>query len=105
MWEPGYDIRSAALEKEFTGVTGIVRFENTGSAITSGAGTAGTGWRKVNGTTFCAFNLQAHASLGGTFVALKAWRPELEKFLNDTDGFEVPKAAFFCLGLGRWRHI
>ncbi|CAM9936795.1 unnamed protein product, partial [Ectocarpus sp. 12 AP-2014] len=69
-------IREAALGTEIVGVTGPVAFRESTSAVTSGAGTAGSGWRRTNGTEFCALNLQAHASLGATFATTMLWKPE-----------------------------
>ncbi len=51
-------------------------FQDGGSAVSSGAGTAGSGWREPNGTEFCALNLQPHPSLGATFATTMTWRPE-----------------------------
>lgn len=70
--------------------SGNIAFEDGIPAVTSGAGTAGSGWRKASGTEFCALNLQPHASLGATFAATMLWKPDT---LVDADGtaatFEV----------------
>ncbi|CAB1099788.1 unnamed protein product [Ectocarpus sp. CCAP 1310/34] len=76
LWQDGAFIREAALGTEIIGVTGPVAFRESSSTVTSGAGTAGSGWRRTNGTEFCALNLQAHASLGATFATTMLWRPE-----------------------------
>lgn len=55
---------------------GNVAFRDSDSAVSSGAGTAGSGWREPNGTEFCALNLQPHSSLGATFATTMTWRPE-----------------------------
>ncbi|CBJ28350.1 conserved unknown protein [Ectocarpus siliculosus] len=83
LWQDGAFIREAALGTEIVGVTGPVAFRESASTVTSGAGTAGSGWRRTNGTEFCALNLQAHASLGATFEATMLWRPET---FVDTNG-------------------
>lgn len=74
---------------EFEGITGIVRFTGGENLVSNGAGAAGSGWRDVNGTTFCALNLQAHASLGATFATLLSWRIEDRSDIDDAAGFEV----------------
>ncbi|CAM9202083.1 unnamed protein product, partial [Hapterophycus canaliculatus] len=76
LWGDGEYIREAALAIELVGVTGEIAFRDGDSVVTSGAGTAGSGWRETNGTEFCALNLQAHASLGATFATTMIWRSD-----------------------------
>ena len=89
MWDDGELIRSSILEVDFVGVTGNVKFIGGENLVTSGAGTAGSGWRDTNGITFCGVNLQAHATLGATFATIWAWRPEQRFDTTGTGGFEV----------------
>ena len=56
-------------------ISGSIAFMDGASTVTSGAGTAGSGWREANGTGFCALNLQPHAALGATFATTMIWRP------------------------------
>lgn len=74
---------------DFMGVTGNVKFNGGENLVSNGAGTAGSGWRDGNQTTFCGVNLQAHASLGATFATVWAWRPEQRSDTTHTAGFEV----------------
>ena len=87
LWEYGETIRSSTLEVEFVGVTGNVAFTAGETLVSNSAGAAGSGWREANGTTFCALNLQAHASLGATFAAMFSWQP---KYISDTTGTTGP---------------
>ncbi|CAM9520701.1 unnamed protein product [Ascophyllum nodosum] len=84
LWQDGKSIRDAAPNTEFVGVTGQVTFIDGTTVVTSGSGEAGSGWRRVNGTTFCAMNLQSHALLGATFVTLKSWMPDQWEDVNGT---------------------
>eukprot|EP00903_Cladosiphon_okamuranus_P014086 g13093.t1 len=83
LWEDGQIIREAVLATELVGVTGNLAFMQGTSTVTSGAGTAGSGWREANGTVFCALNLQPHASLGATFATTMTWQPDT---VVDTNG-------------------
>ncbi|CAM9570734.1 unnamed protein product, partial [Scytosiphon promiscuus] len=84
LWEDGEFIREAALMVDVVGVTGEIAFRGGDAVVTSGAGTAGSGWRKTNGTEFCALNLQAHASLGATFATTMIWKPDSLSGVNGT---------------------
>eukprot|EP00904_Undaria_pinnatifida_P014240 jgi/Undpi1/9947/HiC_scaffold_28.g12401.m1 len=88
LWEDGDFIRSSTLSVDFVGVTGDVKFKGGDSLVSNGAGTAGSGWREANGTTFCALNLQAHASLGATFATMSSYEPEQQSDINGTAPFE-----------------
>eukprot|EP00904_Undaria_pinnatifida_P014241 jgi/Undpi1/9948/HiC_scaffold_28.g12402.m1 len=89
LWEYGESVRSSTLKAEFVGATGKVEFIGGDTLVSSGAGTAGSGWRGVNGTTFCALNLQAHASLGATFTTMLSWQPEQASDTTGTAPFEA----------------
>eukprot|EP00752_Nemacystus_decipiens_P004321 g3946.t1 len=84
LWSDGEIIREYALGTEVVGVTGKIAFMGGASAVTSGAGTAGSGWRGANGTEFCALNLQPHASLGATFATTMIWKPDTVVDSNGT---------------------
>ncbi|CAM9520631.1 unnamed protein product [Ascophyllum nodosum] len=88
LWEEGKLIRDAALTTGFVGVTGRVTFIGGSTIVTSGSGEAGSGWRSANGTTYCAMNLRAHASLGGTFATMRSWTPDQWNDFNRTAAFE-----------------
>ena len=93
LWEDGELIRSSTLDVEFVGVTGSVSFMGGDNLVSNGAGTAGSGWRETNGTTFCALNLQAHPSLGATFVTMLSYQPEQRSDTNGTAAFEVGRMS------------
>lgn len=101
LWEDGEFIRSSTLAVDFVGVTGDVKFKGGDNLVSNGAGTAGSGWREANGTTFCALNLQAHASLGATFATMSSYEPEQQSDINGTAPFEVGKLA---VG-GEWSYL
>lgn len=87
LWEYGEAVRSSTLEVEFVGVTGSLAFIDGEDVVLNAAGAAGSGWRQANGTTFCALNMQPHASLGATLVAMSSWQPKL---ISDTTGAYEP---------------
>lgn len=83
------------METEFVGVTGRITFDRSNVVVKSGSGESGSGWRTANGTTFCAMNLQAHASLGAAFVTLKSWMPDQWEDVNRTTPFKASAGARF----------
>lgn len=80
-------------------MTGSVAFIGGDDLVLNAAGAAGSGWRQTNGTTFCALNMQPHASLGATLVVTSSWQPKIS---SDTTGGYEP---FQVRGSGGWHEI